>query len=159
MPETRRIADQLQRAFNGDPWYGSPLMKILEGVTAAQACAHPVAGAHSIWQVVLHIAAWQGAVLDRLAGNPPGLPVEGDWPEILDTSEAAWRQTLALLAQRHEALVHTASEMTDEDFRRKLGEERDPATGSGVNVYYTLHGIIQHTVYHTGQIAILKKAL
>jgi uncharacterized damage-inducible protein DinB len=39
-----------------------------------------------------------------------------------------------------------------------LGSERDRPTGGGVSVYTTLHGIIQHNAYHTGQIALLKKA-
>lgn len=159
MAEVRRIADQLKRAFDGDPWYGSPLMKILNGVTAEQAAALPVAGAHSIWEVVLHVAAWQGAVLDRLADKPARLPAEGDWPEITDTSETGWSNTLALLTRRHNDLMKAISELTDDQLKRMVGEERDPTTGSGVSVYYTLHGIIQHNVYHAGQIAVLKKAV
>ncbi|HWQ35990.1 MAG TPA: DinB family protein [Blastocatellia bacterium] len=158
MPEIRRIADQLQRAFDGDPWYGSPLMKILDGVTAQQAAAHPVKDAHSIWQIALHIAAWQGAVLERLAGKAARLPAEGDWPAISDLSEAGWQKTLALLAERHSELMKAISGLTDDQLKQIVGEERDPATGSGVSVYYTLHGIIQHNIYHAGQIAILKKA-
>lgn len=158
MPEIRRIADQLQRAFNGDPWYGTPLLKILAGVTAAQATAQPVAGLYSIWQIVLHIAAWEGAVLERLAGKPARLPAEGDWPEITDTSETGWQNALALLAQRHDDLMKAMATLTDDDLKRVIGPERDPATGSGVSVYYTLHGVIQHNIYHTGQIAVLKKA-
>ncbi|MFN7947295.1 MAG: DinB family protein [Blastocatellia bacterium] len=159
MPEIRRIADQLQRAFDGDPWYGSPLMKILDGVTAEQAAAQPIRDAHSIWQIALHIAAWQGAVLDRLAGNAARLPAEGDWPEISDRSEAGWQSTLALLAERHNALMKAIADLSDDRLKQTVGEERDPATGSGVSVYYTLHGIIQHNIYHAGQIAVLKKAV
>jgi uncharacterized damage-inducible protein DinB len=159
MPEIRRIADQLQRAFDGDPWYGSPLMKILGGVTAPQAAARPIKDAHSIWQIVLHIAAWQGAVLERLAGKAARLPAEGDWPEISDRSDAGWQNTLALLTERHNELMKAISGLTDDQLKQTVGEERDPATGSGVSVYYTLHGIIQHNIYHAGQIAILKKAV
>jgi uncharacterized damage-inducible protein DinB len=158
MAEIRRIADQLQRAFDGDPWYGSPLMKILDGVTAQQAVARPVGDAHSIWQIALHIAAWEGAVLERLAGRAARLPAEGDWPEITDASENGWHSTLALLHQRHHELIAAITQLTDDQLKRIVGEERDPATGSGVSVYYTLHGVIQHNIYHAGQIAILKKA-
>lgn len=159
MPEIRRIADQLQRAFDGDAWYGSPLMKILDGVTAEQAAAHPVKDAHSIWQIALHIAAWQGAVLDRLDGKAARLPAEGDWPEITDHSEAGWQNTLTLLAERHNALMKAITDLSDDKLKQVVGEERDPSTGSGVTIYYTLHGIIQHNIYHTGQIAVLKKAV
>lgn len=57
--ETERIADQLRRAWEGDAWHGPPLKKALDGLTARQAAAHPIAGAHSIWDLALHIAAWQ----------------------------------------------------------------------------------------------------
>src|ERR1035437_3500929 len=63
-----RIADQLRRAFSGDAWHGDSVFEILEGVNAAQAAAHPIKNAHSIWELVLHIAAWDGAVLHRLGG-------------------------------------------------------------------------------------------
>ncbi len=159
MPESRRIADQLQRAFDGDPWYGPPLMKILDGVTAEQAAARPINDAHSIWQIALHIAAWQGAVLDRLVGKAARLPAEGDWPDIGDPSEDGWQHTLALLAERHNALMKAIAELSDDRLKQFVGEERDPATGSGVSIYYTLHGLIQHNIYHAGQIAILKKAV
>jgi len=56
--EAARIADQLRRAFDGDAWHGDSLFEILEGVTAAQTAARPITRAHTIWELVLHIAAW-----------------------------------------------------------------------------------------------------
>lgn len=158
MPEIRRISDQMQRAFDGDPWYGSPLMRILDDITADEAAAHPISKAHSIHEIVLHIAAWKGAVIQRLKGKKAELPAEGDWPAT-DPGEESWPQALKLLRERHNELIKLTATLEDEDLRRMIGEQRDPATGSGVNVYYTLHGIIQHDVYHAGQIAILKKAV
>ncbi len=68
MSEASRIADQLRRAFDGDAWHGDSVLEILNGVTAAQAAARPITHAHSIWELVLHIAAWDGVVLRRLGG-------------------------------------------------------------------------------------------
>ena len=68
MPESVRIADQLRRAFYGEAWHGDSLFEILRGVTAAQASARPVKNAHSIWELVLHITAWDGAVRRRMTG-------------------------------------------------------------------------------------------
>ncbi len=39
-----------------------------------------------------------------------------------------------------------------------IGDARDPALGSGVTRYVTLHGVVQHHVYHAGQISLLKRA-
>ena len=53
--ESLRIADQLRRAFAGDPWHGSPLSELLANVTADQASARPLPSGHTIWEFVLHI--------------------------------------------------------------------------------------------------------
>ena len=66
MTEVQRIREQFQRAFNGEAWHGPSVLKILDGVTAQQAAAHPIPGAHSIWELTLHIAAWENACRRRL---------------------------------------------------------------------------------------------
>ena len=152
MTETEKILDQLHRAFEGDAWHGSSLMSILERVTAEQAAAHPVPNAHSIWELVLHIAAWEAAGSRRLAGDPARLSDEEDWPSMSETSEAAWQQTKEKLKTDHREFSDAIARLDD-----SLLE--GPVVESAFTLYGTLHGIIQHTLYHAGQIAILKKAM
>ena len=159
MPETNRIADQLQRAYEGPAWHGPSLLEVLAGVSASQALAQPISNTHSIWQIVLHIAAWMDAVRERIANGPVALPADGDWPDIMDRSEAGWQATLALLAQKQQALLDTLANLTDEQLKRRLGTEHDPSSASGYSAYYNLHGVMQHNLYHTGQIVLLKKLL
>ena len=82
MSEIQRIVDQLEREHTGDPWHGSPLHAILDGVTAAQAAARPLPAAHSIWELVLHMTGWKSEVRRRLSGAPAAEPDGGDWPEV-----------------------------------------------------------------------------
>src|SRR5208282_4382207 len=89
--ESARIADQLRRAFDGEAWHGDSLFEILEGVTAARAAARPIAGAHTIWELVLHVAAWDGAVLRRLGGAAVELSDAENFPPVRDASAAGWR--------------------------------------------------------------------
>src|ERR1035438_7670305 len=96
-PETAGIADQLRRAFYGDAWHGDSLFEILDGVTAAQASARPVKSAHSIWELVLHVAAWDGAVRRRMTGVALELAGETNFPPVTDTSDESWRKALAHL--------------------------------------------------------------
>ena len=152
MREIERIADQLQRAFAGEAWHGPAILTILEGVTAQQAGAKPIKGAHSIWELVLHIAAWEQAGVRRLGGDPAKLSDDEDWPRVPDTSEAAWQQTKKILSSNHNEFADAISKLDD---ARLDG----PIVESSATVYVTLHGIVQHTLYHAGQIAILKKAL
>lgn len=90
MTETARIADELRRAFDGEAWHGDALFEVLKGVTAAQAAAHPQPNAHSIWELVLHIAAWDGAVRRRMTGVAVVLSNEENFPPVADTSATAW---------------------------------------------------------------------
>ena len=39
----------------------------------------------------------------------------------------------------------------------RVGQQRDPALGTGSTYYVMLHGAVQHNLYHAGQIALLRK--
>jgi uncharacterized damage-inducible protein DinB len=151
--ETGHIADQLRRAFSGDTWHGDSLLEILNGVTAAQAAARPIPHAHTIWELVLHIAAWDGAVRWRLAGEALELNDEQNFPPVKDISESAWRKTLEHVRRVHDELVQAVSESPD----TRLAEQVPGKEGAHYNFYYMLHGVVQHELYHAGQIALLKK--
>lgn len=156
MTEVERISDQFRRAFDGNAWHGPSVMALLEGVTASQAAAHPIPAAHSIWQLVNHIAAWERACLRRLDGDPAQLTDEEDWPPVADTSEAAWQKTKDELIATHQQLLEKIAELDDARLNQPI--INDPSTTYS-SVYVTLHGGVQHDLYHAGQIAILKKAL
>ena len=154
MTEIARILDQLKRAYEGNAWHGPSVREVLAGVTASQAHARPLPNAHSIWELVQHIAVWEGAGRRRLEGDRAAIDISSpdDWPPADDTSEAAWEQAKAALDRGHEAL-REAIARTDES---RLDE---PILEGMSTVYVTLHGVIQHDLYHAGQIAMLKKAL
>ena len=156
MSETARIADQIRRAFHGDAWHGDSLLEILDGVAAAQAAAHTVKHAHSIWELVLHITAWDGAVRRRLTGVAVDLPDEQNFPSVMDPSEGAWGRALLNLKRIHDELVEAVKAFPDERLSEKVpGKGKEP---DWYNFYYMLHGVAQHELYHAGQIALLKKA-
>lgn len=153
MSETARIADQLRRAFSGEAWHGDSLLEILNGVTAAQASARRIPHAHTMWELVLHIAAWDGAVLRQLSGEAVTLSDDQNFPSARDTSETAWRQAVEHARRVHEELVEAVAQFPD----ARLGDRVPGEQGSHHTYYYMLHGVAQHELYHAGQIAILKK--
>ena len=151
MKETDRIRDQLNRAFSGNAWHGPSVMEILENVTAAQAAQRPINRAHTIWELVLHIRAWENACRRRLAGDRAELPDEEDWQAFADTSDEAWQSTLESLKESHQRLMAAIALVDD----ARLDE---PILEGMPSIYMTLQGAVQHDLYHAGQIAILKKA-
>src|SRR3954454_9849684 len=152
--EPLRIADQLSRAFSGDAWHGPPLRDLLAGITAVEASDRPIVAAHSIWELVLHINIYTCAALEATRGVPiPHWYGTGeDWPPAMDVSEDGWTQEKGRLFRNAEQLALAI---------RELPESRllDIVPGRDYNFYYLFHGIVQHSLYHGGQIAILKKAV
>lgn len=129
------------------------MREVLAGVDAKRAVQRPLRAAHTIWEIVLHIAVWEDVARRRVSGEVIGdLPPEEDWPPVRDTSEAAWRKTLQELERGHQRLRQTIAGLADE----RLGET---LAGKNYSVYVMLHGVVQHDLYHAGQIAILKRAL
>ncbi|MGA2355184.1 MAG: DinB family protein [Terriglobales bacterium] len=153
MTETARIADQVRRALEGGAWHGDSVLEILKGVTAERAAARPIKNAHSIWELVLHIAAWDGAVRRRMGGVAVKLTDAENFPAVKDTSEAAWGKALVEVRRAHEELIAAVAAMPDS----RLWEMVPGKEGAHYTFYYMLHGVVQHELYHAGQIALLKK--
>ncbi len=153
MSEASRIADQLRRAFSGDAWHGDSLFEILKGVAAASAAARPIQNAHSIWELVLHIAAWDGAVRRRMTGVTVKLSAKKNFPPVVDTSEAAWTKMLEHVRRVHDELVDAVERFPEKSLNQQVPGKK----GAHYTFYYMLHGVAQHELYHAGQIALLKK--
>jgi uncharacterized damage-inducible protein DinB len=151
MNEIARIQDQLRRALDGNAWHGPSLSELLSDVTAAQAAAKPIAGTHSIWELVSHIIAWERVVVRRLSGETiVDLPEAENFTAVRDAGTAAWERTKQDLRRAHEELEATIG---------RLAESRlvDTVPGHRYTVYIMLHGVVQHNLYHAGQIALLMK--
>jgi uncharacterized damage-inducible protein DinB len=159
MSEASRLIDQFERAHDGDPWHGSPLRAILEGVTAKQAATRLANGGHSIWELVLHITGWRNEVAQRATGKPAGEPAGGDWPAAGEPTDVRWKAALGALDASHKNLVSVVRGMTDAHLLKPTNDPRHQPLGTGVSYYELLHGIVQHDAYHAGQIAMLKKVL
>jgi uncharacterized damage-inducible protein DinB len=150
--EPARIANQLKRAFYGNAWHGPALMELLKEVDSRTAAAKPLADVHSIWELLLHIAAWDGAASRRLAGETARLKDLENFPPVPEPTEAAWREAVAATKRTHDTLVKTVASLP-------TSRLRDRCPGKPYDLYHLLHGVVQHELYHAGQIAILKKNL
>jgi uncharacterized damage-inducible protein DinB len=148
--ETRRIADQLRRALSGEAWHGDAISELLSGVSAEQAKAHPLERSHNIQEIVLHIEAWTRAALDPIQGisMPRLYETEKDWP----AATGDWDEAIATLTTTGERLAQAIEAFPDDRLE-------DIVPGRDYNFYYLFHGIVQHSLYHAGQIAILKSNL
>src|ERR1043165_1257515 len=91
MSEATSIADELKEIHNGNAWHGPSLQESLAGLTAEQAAARPIPNAHSIWEIVAHIGAWENVIRQRLEGKSLTQPEEGGFPPTDEAPEAVTR--------------------------------------------------------------------
>ena len=94
---SERLVDQLKRSAEGEAWHGPSVREALDGVTVEDASAHPIPGAHSIRELVLHIAAGVQLVLRRLDGDGRQLTPEEDWPTPSEPTADAWQREVESL--------------------------------------------------------------
>jgi len=150
--EATRLADQLKRAFDGSAWHGPSLFEALKGVDSRMANARPIAGAHTIWELTLHVAAWEGAILRRLKGEALQLKGAENFPKILKAGEKEWQKAKKLVRDRHAELLFEVARLSEPRLRGRV-------PGKKYDFGFMLDGAVQHIVYHAGQIQLLRKAL
>ena len=150
MSEIARILDQLRRSFERESWHGSAVLELLDGVTAEQAAYRPAPDVHSIEELVLHMATWKRVVASRIRGRVFDPTTEQDWPPTGPADATRFAAAVAGLEEAHRELVKAASAIEDS----ALGE---PGTSKSSSRYILLHGVVQHDLYHAGQIAVLRK--
>jgi uncharacterized damage-inducible protein DinB len=151
MVDMEVIADQISRAFRGESWHGPSVREVLDGVSAEDAAAHPIPGAHSIWEIVLHMIGGYKLVLRRVRGERAQLSPEEEWPAAAGPSAEAWRDSQRILDELNEQLQSAVRAFPAERLSQELGSE--------YSAFTQFSGTPQHDLYHAGQIVVLKKAL
>lgn len=155
MASVKALANHIERTVHGPMWHGPALMELLEGVSPTDAAATPITGAHSIWQLVLHIAFWADEARARFSGQPRRTLAENaDWPAVPAATDDAWRDAQRRLASSYEALRDAVGASTD-----AVLSQRAPGSDPPHSMLDMLHGVIEHGTYHGGQIALLKRAI
>jgi len=155
--ECLRISAQLRSVLDGDAWHGPSLLALLNEISPEQANARALSAAHSIWELTLHIEVWLRHALAAMQGRPippfvDDMPPEENWPLVKESSAAAWQAAKEKLLQTESKLASEIQEFGDERLREAV-------PGRNYDFERLLRGSVQHCVYHSGQIAILMKAI
>ena len=152
MSESKRISNLYQSIYYRNPLLEVNLANTLKNVTAEQAYKKANPNLNTIWEIVNHLIQWRRNILERMQGEVIVTPDHNYFVPVLDPSEAAWAQSLQTLAKSQESWSTFFESFNDEDLAKIY-------VNNGHTYYEHIHGIIQHDVYHLGQIVILKKLL
>lgn len=146
------LSDELRRALRGEAWHGPSIQELVAPLSPEEAMQRPIPAAHNIWELVVHITSWSNIALRRINGGQVE-PYDGeDWPEVHDFSEKNWNQAREALAESFERLSEVVLGMTNAELEAK-------APNSTRSIAGMVNGVAQHTAYHGGQIAILRKSV
>ena len=151
MTQIQIVVDELKRAFDGEAWHGPALLEILDGIDANTAAGHPIPAAHNAWELVLHLTAWEGVIIQRLHGKKATVSDADNFPHISTTNEQAWQDVVGNLRRTHDELIKTVASLPESKLKEIV-------PGKDYDVRFMLFGAVQHTAYHGGQIALLKRS-
>ena len=150
MKETKRISSLFKRLYDGSPWIDINITSVLQNISAEQASKRILKNCNTIWEITNHLIDWRLNVLQRVQGKIIKSPDNNYFEPVTDTSERNWTNTL----QRLLGVQKDWIEFLDKVDLGELGKVYTPNT---MTYYEHIHGIIQHDVYHLGQIVLLSK--
>ena len=147
------LAEQMKETYEGDPWFGRNVKTLLAEVNDRIAFERPN-DQHSILELVWHMVTWREFTISRLRHEETDLRYfeVNDWRVLDHDDKSLWHQGLQRLQETQQELTVLMQQQNDAILSRRVeGREYD--------FRKLLSGIIQHDIYHTGQIAYLTKLL
>lgn len=148
------LVEQLKDTWEGDPWFGRNGKLLLSEVDEKIAFIK-LNGQHSVLQLVWHMVNWKAFAVNRLQTNAPEdlhYFETQDWQELDHNNTTLWQEGLQKLDEVQAALLNVLQQLDDAVLEQNV-RERD------YNNRKLIAGIIQHDIYHLGQIAFIAKAL
>ena len=149
MNQTQRIADSYRAATVKGAWYGPSLAEMLSEISPELAAMPPFPGAHSISALLQHLLLWNERIRNTSDSHPmPRWQPEKEWAE----PPIPWNELVTRWNQSRDLLEEKIRNFTIEDLAKQVPGHSYP--------YETmLHGIVQHAIYHSGQIAMILSML
>jgi len=149
MRQTQRIADSYRAATVKAAWYGPSLAELLARISPDLATTRPIPRSHSISELLQHLLLWNERVRNTSDSNslPPWKP-EQDWAE----PPIPWNELVSRWNQSRELLEDKIRNFPIEDLAKQV-------PGRNYNYETLFQGIVEHTIYHSGQIAMVLSML
>jgi uncharacterized damage-inducible protein DinB len=151
MTNGERLAGELRRAWNGDPWHGPPVADILARLSAREAAHRRARDSHTPWELLRHLTTWVEAPLRRFDDATFNQPEALNFPAPVDESDARWQRDVAALGDAVERLAQRVAQLSDAEFE-------SPVADRGYSYRFMVDGVLQHLAYHAGQIALLARS-
>jgi len=157
MTTAEQLQNKLTAILHGEPWYGPGVFDILARTTFEAAYEKPPGSVHNIAEIVLHMLNWTTEVTERMQGKQAGEPTGGDWPDPGAPDEHKWKGMVNDLKLANVNLSGGIQNFPEDRWDQPTNDYRYSADGKGDSFRDLIEGIIQHHIYHSGQIALLNR--
>lgn len=152
--EILKIAEQLKETYEGDPWFGKNIKTIFAEAEAVNVFQKPN-GQHSILELLWHMLTWRDFTLSRMRTHTEKNSAyfeQHDWRELDHNNKGLWHEGLKKFGALHNELLEVLQQQQDRLLIETVPER-------SYNFRTLLYGIVQHDIYHLGQIAYIIKLL
>ena len=153
--ETQYIIKSFESILSGQPWFGRAVYEILGEVNEAKAETRPNGTEHSMLDLIWHMNTWAEFVLGSLENRTVDKMKEieaNDWRTI-DPKIHTWQKGVEQLKATHSKIIELLGQKVDDNFLSEIVPTRK------FNYRFMLNGLVQHNIYHLGQVAYIKKML
>ncbi len=155
--ENKRIKDaihQLTCNFKGDSWLDEYFIKKLQHVTEDSAFIRPIPELHSVAELIGHLLIWRSEGIKKLQGKAPTITSNSpeNWRTNEELKKIGWQKLKSDFHDSQHALIELLQDKSD-----SFLEDNDYVPGYSYK--YVLDGLIQHDIYHLGQIGLTTKLL
>ena len=144
---------EFETIYNGEPWYGKSLMAVIYSADPKNVFKKQKSEGHSAYEITHHLYAWRNLLANRLKGDNASIEINSkeDWaPLPKEQTTATWKELVKKLEQNQQELIESLTKLNDEDLDTDLAN-----TSNSLRTF--LNGLIQHDVYHIGQVALAIK--
>ncbi len=151
--EIQSIIQRIENVNSGEPWFGRPVYTLLEEVDPKKVFISPNEQ-HSLAALLYHMITWADFTLKRIEKdkiNDLAAAEELDWRKI-DPKKHSWKKGLAEFKAIHKKIIALLKKKEDPFLDEKVDYRN-------YNFRYLINGMIEHNIYHLGQIAYLHKML
>ncbi len=148
------IIRNMEVTLSGEPWFGRAIYEILAEVDVSKVYIRPNQAEHSLIDILYHMNTWAEFALKRIEydkNHDLAASEELDWREI-DPKIHTWEKGVAEFKSLHEKII-ALLQTKDDEFLKEIVDYRQ------YNFRFLINGLVQHNIYHLGQIAYLNKLL
>ncbi|RYD55540.1 MAG: DUF1572 domain-containing protein [Sphingobacteriales bacterium] len=149
---SQQVAKHFKELYFGGNWTCVSMKETLGGVTLKEATTK-VSSLNTIAVLVFHMNYYVDAITQVLQGNPLEAHDKYSFELPPLQSEEEWQHMLAKTFTNAETLAGLIEQLPEERLWEIFRNDK-------YGIYYrNLHGLIEHSHYHLGQISLLKKMI